>query len=59
MRRRNERISKRTALEYHNKVISKLFKNDPYYGCYALAVVIFVMGLIRDFLYMRLRNCVV
>jgi phosphatidylethanolamine N-methyltransferase len=36
--------------EYHNKVITKIFKN-PYYGCYALAVAIFSLGIFRDALY--------
>ncbi|RDI80890.1 putative dipeptidyl peptidase 3 [Venturia inaequalis] len=38
--------------EYHNKVITKIFKN-PYYGCYALAVAIFSLGIFRDALYTR------
>lgn len=39
-----------TQLEYHNKVISRLF-GGPYRGCYALGFTIFTLGLIRDGLY--------
>lgn len=42
-----------SAPEYHNKVITKVFRGNPYYGCYALAVVIFAIGIIRDSLYER------
>ncbi|KAF2430533.1 phospholipid methyltransferase [Tothia fuscella] len=38
--------------EYHNKVITKLF-GSPRNGCYALAVTIFSIGIIRDALYER------
>ncbi|KAL5374522.1 hypothetical protein DPSP01_011886 [Paraphaeosphaeria sporulosa] len=37
--------------EYYNKTITKLFGNNPRYGCYALAVTIFSLGILRDFLY--------
>jgi phosphatidylethanolamine N-methyltransferase len=36
--------------EYHNKVISRLF-GGPRAGCYALAVTIFSLGIIRDAMY--------
>jgi len=39
--------------EYHHKTITKLAGGNPYYGCYALAVVIFGIGLFRDALYER------
>ncbi|KAJ1853503.1 hypothetical protein GGH12_002012 [Coemansia sp. RSA 1822] len=37
--------------EYHTKWITKLCGNDPQRGCYAIAVTIFVLGLIRDMLF--------
>ncbi|KAF2199232.1 phospholipid methyltransferase [Delitschia confertaspora ATCC 74209] len=37
--------------EYHNKIITKLFGGNSRYGCYALAVTIFSLGIIRDYLY--------
>lgn len=37
--------------EYHNKVITKLFGGNGRYGCYALAVTIFSLGIFRDYLY--------
>ncbi|KAF2869826.1 phosphatidylethanolamine N-methyltransferase [Massariosphaeria phaeospora] len=37
--------------EYHNKVITKLFGGNSRLGCYALAVTIFSIGIIRDYLY--------
>lgn len=37
--------------EYHNKVITKLFGGNSRYGCYALAVTIFSLGIFRDYLY--------
>lgn len=40
-------------LEYSNKTLTKLAGGNPYYGCYALAVVIFGLGLFRDALYER------
>ena len=42
-------MSERT--EYRNKVITKLFGGNAYYGCYALAVTIFSLGIFRDSLY--------
>ncbi|EME87613.1 uncharacterized protein MYCFIDRAFT_62485 [Pseudocercospora fijiensis CIRAD86] len=39
--------------EYRNKTITKLAGGNPRYGCYALAVTIFSIGLIRDALYER------
>ncbi|GIZ39999.1 hypothetical protein CKM354_000335700 [Cercospora kikuchii] len=39
--------------EYHNKTITKLAGGNPRYGCYALAVTIFSIGIIRDALYER------
>jgi len=37
--------------EYRNKTITKLFRGNAYYGCYALAITIFGLGLLRDTLY--------
>lgn len=34
--------------EYHYKTITKLFGGNALYGCYALAVTIFSLGIIRD-----------
>ncbi|KAG9564739.1 hypothetical protein KCU97_g16973, partial [Aureobasidium melanogenum] len=34
--------------EYHNKTITKLFGGNSLYGCYALAVTIFTLGIVRD-----------
>ncbi|TLD34649.1 putative dipeptidyl peptidase 3 [Venturia nashicola] len=45
-------LSNPAQTEYHNKVITNIFK-DPYYGCYALAVAIFSLGIFRDALYTR------
>ncbi|KAI3321225.1 phospholipid methyltransferase [Xylariaceae sp. AK1471] len=39
--------------EYHNKVLTKLFGGRSQTACYALAVTIFSLGLIRDGLYER------
>lgn len=35
-------------IEYHNKVLTKLFGGNSRYGCYFLAVVIFGIGILRD-----------
>ncbi|KAH9845474.1 Phosphatidyl-N-methylethanolamine N-methyltransferase [Teratosphaeria destructans] len=40
-------------LEYNNKTLTKLAGGNRLYGCYGLAVTIFVLGLIRDALYER------
>jgi len=42
-------------LEYRNKSLTKIF-GSPYLGCYALAVAIFSLGLIRDALYVPLTS---
>ncbi|GAA5988996.1 hypothetical protein JCM10908_006262 [Rhodotorula pacifica] len=39
--------------EYRNKILTKLAFNNPRYGCYALAVTIFSLGILRDHLYQR------
>ncbi|ORY06495.1 phosphatidylethanolamine N-methyltransferase [Clohesyomyces aquaticus] len=39
--------------EYHNKLITKLFGGNSRMGCYALAVTIFSLGIIRDVIYDR------
>ncbi|KAL1957872.1 hypothetical protein VTO42DRAFT_5437 [Malbranchea cinnamomea] len=36
--------------EYKNKILTRLF-GGPYRGCYALAVTIFSLGILRDHLY--------
>lgn len=40
--------------EYHNKTITKLFGGNSLYGCYALAVTIFTLGIVRDSMYASL-----
>ncbi|GAA6032903.1 hypothetical protein JCM8097_000040 [Rhodosporidiobolus ruineniae] len=37
--------------EYNNKLLTKLAFGKPYWGCYALAVTIFGLGILRDHLY--------
>ncbi|EXJ77419.1 methylene-fatty-acyl-phospholipid synthase [Capronia epimyces CBS 606.96] len=37
-------------LEYSTHFLTKIFRS-PYYGCYALAVTIFSLGILRDSLY--------
>ncbi|KAI8643010.1 phospholipid methyltransferase-domain-containing protein [Parasitella parasitica] len=37
--------------EYRKKVLTKLAGGDPYRGTYALAVMIFTLGITRDYLY--------
>ncbi|PFH58350.1 hypothetical protein XA68_13847 [Ophiocordyceps unilateralis] len=37
--------------EYHNKLLTKLFGGHSRRACYALAVTIFSLGLVRDWLY--------
>ncbi|RPA96998.1 phospholipid methyltransferase [Choiromyces venosus 120613-1] len=37
--------------EYHNKLLTKAFGGNARYGCYFLALVIFGIGVFRDFLY--------
>ncbi|MCJ1365300.1 Phosphatidyl-N-methylethanolamine N-methyltransferase [Acarospora aff. strigata] len=39
--------------EYHNKILTKLFGGNSRFGCYALAVTIFLIGIFRDALYER------
>ncbi|KAL9090897.1 MAG: hypothetical protein Q9165_005105 [Trypethelium subeluteriae] len=39
--------------EYHYKTITKLFGGKSLYGCYALAITIFLLGLTRDAIYER------
>ncbi|QIX02017.1 hypothetical protein AMS68_007534 [Peltaster fructicola] len=39
--------------EYHNKTLTKLAGGNRLYGCYALAVIIFTIGIVRDSLYER------
>ncbi|OCK85953.1 phospholipid methyltransferase [Lepidopterella palustris CBS 459.81] len=39
--------------EYHNKVLTKLFRGNSQYACYGLAVTIFSLGIIRDAIYER------
>lgn len=39
--------------EYRNKTITKMFGGNALYGCYALAVTIFSLGIIRDAIYER------
>jgi len=37
--------------EYHNRILTKTFGGNSRYGCYFLAVVIFSLGIIRDYFY--------
>ena len=37
-------------IEYYNKALTKLFRGNSLYGCYALAVAIFSLGIFRDVL---------
>ncbi|GAA5889005.1 hypothetical protein JCM6882_009714 [Rhodosporidiobolus microsporus] len=39
--------------EYKNKILTKLAFGKPYWGCYALAVSIFSLGILRDHLYQQ------
>lgn len=39
--------------EYYNKALTKLFRGNSLYGCYALGAVIFSLGIFRDVLYER------
>ncbi|KAI1099849.1 phospholipid methyltransferase [Jackrogersella minutella] len=39
--------------EYHNKMLTKLFGGRSQIACYGLALTIFSLGLVRDFLYER------
>ncbi|KAF4595621.1 Phosphatidyl-N-methylethanolamine N-methyltransferase [Ophiocordyceps camponoti-floridani] len=39
--------------EYHNKLLTKLFGGQSRRACYALALTIFSLGLVRDWLYKR------
>ncbi|KAI1649412.1 phospholipid methyltransferase [Daldinia loculata] len=39
--------------EYHNKTLTKLFGGHSQAACYGLALTIFSLGLVRDFLYER------
>ncbi|KAI9869960.1 MAG: Phosphatidyl-N-methylethanolamine N-methyltransferase, partial [Watsoniomyces obsoletus] len=36
--------------EYHTHFLTKTFRS-PYYGCYFLAVTIFGLGIVRDYLF--------
>lgn len=38
-------------LEYHNKVLTRLFLGKPRYGCAFLAFLIFTLGIYRDSLF--------
>lgn len=39
--------------EYHNKVLTRLFGGRSQTACYGLAITIFSLGLVRDYLYER------
>ena len=36
--------------EYRKKFLTRIFGGNPYYGCYFLALVIFGLGIFRDYL---------
>ncbi|KAF5134469.1 Phosphatidyl-N-methylethanolamine N-methyltransferase [Metarhizium anisopliae] len=44
-------FDKRSLLEYHNKILTKLFGGNAKAANYGLAVAIFSLGLFRDWLY--------
>ncbi|KFH46355.1 Phosphatidyl-N-methylethanolamine N-methyltransferase-like protein [Hapsidospora chrysogenum ATCC 11550] len=44
-------FDKKSLLEYHNKVLTKLFGGRSVTACYALAATIFSLGIFRDYLY--------
>ncbi|KAL2689826.1 Phosphatidyl-N-methylethanolamine N-methyltransferase [[Neocosmospora] mangrovei] len=44
-------LSKQSLLEYHNKLLTKLFGGNSKVGCYALAATIFSLGMVRDYIY--------
>ncbi|PLN80898.1 phospholipid methyltransferase [Aspergillus taichungensis] len=37
--------------EYRNHFLTRIFGNNPYYGCYFLAFTIFTLGIVRDHIY--------
>jgi methylene-fatty-acyl-phospholipid synthase len=39
--------------EHNTRFVSRLVGGNPYVGCYCLAIVIFLIGVFRDFLYKR------
>ena len=39
--------------EYHTKILTRLFRGNSRYGCYFLALIIFSLGIFRDYLYER------
>jgi phosphatidylethanolamine N-methyltransferase len=45
---RKAEINANKIIEYHNKVLTKLFGGNSRYGCYFLAAVIFGIGILRD-----------
>lgn len=38
-------------VEYRNHFLTRIFGNNPYYGCYFLAFTIFTLGIVRDHIY--------
>lgn len=45
-----ERLRLTLASEYNTHFLTRIFRS-PYYGCYALAITIFGLGIFRDYLY--------
>lgn len=41
-------------LEYHGKILTRLFNGNSQRACYALALTIFSLGLFRDYLFVHL-----
>ncbi|KAE8354447.1 phospholipid methyltransferase-domain-containing protein [Aspergillus coremiiformis] len=37
--------------EYRGHYLTRIFGNNPYYGCYFLAITIFTLGIFRDHVY--------
>ncbi|KND90565.1 Phosphatidyl-N-methylethanolamine N-methyltransferase [Tolypocladium ophioglossoides CBS 100239] len=44
-------FEKQSLLKYHNKLLTNLFGGRSRTACYALAATIFLLGLVRDWLY--------
>lgn len=36
------------SVEFRNKTITRIFGGNAYYGCYALTITIFSLGMLRD-----------
>ena len=43
-------------VEYRTKFITKIFGGNELFGCYALAITIFIIGIVRDGVYVSISN---